>query len=65
MIAYVSTTPKNQPIMILRKKQAERRALRTRTRRLRQTMACFEEADPATTLRWNECLDAIYGQLIG
>ena len=63
MAAYVSTILKNQAFKILRKKQAERRALRTRMRRLRQTPACLEEADPAATYHWNECLEAIYEQL--
>ncbi len=65
MAAYVSTVLKNQAIMILRKKQAEQRALRTKTARLRQTMACSQEADPAATICWNERLDAIYEQLTG
>ncbi len=51
--------------LILRKKQAEQRALRTRMRGLRQTNGCIEELDPAATLRWNERLDAIYEQLTG
>ncbi|TVS18601.1 MAG: hypothetical protein EA424_10580, partial [Planctomycetaceae bacterium] len=52
-------------IRILRKKQAEQRALRTKTARLRQAMVCSQEADPAATLRWNERLESIYGQLSG
>jgi DNA-directed RNA polymerase specialized sigma24 family protein len=64
-IVYISVTPKKQAMMILRKKQAEQRALRTKTARLRQAMVCSQEADPAATLRWNDCLEAIYGQLSG
>ncbi len=52
-------------MMILRKKHAERRALRTRTRRLRQVTGWSEEADPAATYRWNERLESIYEQLTG
>lgn len=65
MTAYVSTVLKNQAFMILRKKQAEQRALRTRMRGLRQTNGCIKELDPAATLGWNERLDAIYEQLTG
>ncbi len=65
MTAYISTILKYQAIRILRKKQAERRALRRRMRRLRQRTEYFGQADPAGTLRWNECFDAIYEQLTG
>jgi RNA polymerase sigma factor (sigma-70 family) len=65
MAAYLSNTLKYQAIRILRKKQAEQRALRTNTVRLRQAMVCSQEADPAATLRWNERLEAIYEQLTG
>ena len=65
MIAYLSSTLKYQAIRILRKKQAEQRAPRTKTARLRQAMVCSQEADPAATLRWNERLEAIYEQLSG
>ena len=63
--AYASVIMRNQAIMILRKKQAERRALWTRTERLRQAMVCVEEADPAATYRWNQCLEVIYEHLTG
>jgi RNA polymerase sigma factor (sigma-70 family) len=63
--AYASVIMRNQAIMILRKKQAERRALRTKMERLRQAMVCVEEADPAATYRWNQCLEVIYQQLTG
>jgi RNA polymerase sigma factor (sigma-70 family) len=65
MAAYLSSTLKYQAIRILRKKQAERRALQTKTARLRQTMACSQEADPAATICWNERLESIYEQLTG
>ncbi len=65
MAAYVSTVLKNQAFTILRKKQTEQRALRTRIQDLRQTNGGIQELDPAATLGWNERLESIYEQLTG